>query len=94
MASAGENVQEAVVAAAVIAHVTGEPLAGVAVTVMVAPTVRPLKSNVGVLSAVVLSVDDVPVSDAAARSGADGVAGVNVTSPADAAEMFPARSTA
>ena len=94
MASAGENVQEAVVAAAVMMHVTGEPLARVAVTVMVAPTVRPLKSNVGVLSAVVLSVADVPVSDAAARSGADGVAGVNVTNPADAAEIFPARSTA
>ena len=86
--------QEPVVADAVKVQVSAEPLAGVAVSVTVAPTVKPVRSNVGVLSAVVLSVEDAPVSDAAARSGADGVAGVNVTVPAEAAEIFPARSTA
>ena len=55
------------------AHVTSTPLRE-AVTVTVNPEVTPGTEIVGVLSAVTLSVDDVPVSDDAARSGIVGAA--------------------
>ena len=86
--------QEPVVAVAVNVQVTGVPLTGVAVTVINAPTVKPAKSKVGVLSEVVLSEFEDPVSDAAARTGAGvGVEGATVKVPLEAAERFPAEST-
>ena len=89
-----ENVHDPVVAVAVNVQVTGVPLAGVAVTVTVAPTVKPAKSNVGVLSEVVLSEFVEPVSDALAKTGAGvGVAGTTVKVPLEAAERLPAAST-
>ena len=50
----------------------------VAVIVTVSPSVAPFVPTVGVVSDVVLSVDDDPVSDAASRSGVFG-AGMAVT---------------
>ena len=65
------------------------------VTVLPASAV-PVK--VGVVSLVILSVSDSPVSDPAARSGADGAAGlpvsIEIARPADAAETLPAASVA
>src|SRR6184192_3976391 len=52
--------------------------------------------NIGVVTAVILSVLDVPVSLAASRSGTDGVAGAVVSTVTDNADddadVFPARS--
>ena len=48
--------------------------------VMVSPLVPPLALIVGVVSFVLLSVSDVPVSDAAARSTPDGAVGGVVSS--------------
>jgi hypothetical protein len=62
---AGEKVQEPVVPEAVNEQVTGEPDAGEAVSVTTAPEVRPATSKVGVVSTVLLSVDDDPLSDPA-----------------------------
>ena len=76
-------------------QVTAVPLAGEAVTVTVAPTVNPAKLKVGVLSEVILSEFDDPVSEAAARTGAGvGVVGTTVKVPAEGVEMLPAASTA
>jgi hypothetical protein len=76
-------------------QVTAGPLDGVAVTVTLAPTVSPAKVKVGVASAVVLSVFEDPVSDAAVRSGAGvGVLGVTVTVPEEAKDKLPMASTA
>ena len=69
-----ENVQLPVVLSATNVHVTGEPEAGVAVRVIVAPTVKPPTLIVGVLSLVFLSVLDDPVSDAESSVGALGAA--------------------
>ena len=60
------------VAVATNVQVTAEPDAGVAVKVTVAPTVNPPIFISGVLSFVILSEFDVPVSDAVARVGAFG----------------------
>ena len=67
----------------------------VAVMVAVSPLVPPVTENVGVVSAVMLSVVEVPVSDAAARSGALGAeGGVSITSGRAAlgVEVLPAGS--
>jgi hypothetical protein len=53
--------------------VTSVAPALVAVTVMLVPTVRPVRLRVGVLSLVTLSEFEVPVSDAEARVGVVGV---------------------
>jgi hypothetical protein len=63
------KVQELVVVVATNVQVTAVPDAGVAVNVIVAPTVNPLIFIVGVLSFVILSVLEVPVSDAESRVG-------------------------
>ncbi len=64
--------------------------------VMVSPFVPPVALSVGVLSLVMLSVDDVPRSDDVARSiplGADGgVASIDIGSEVEAVEVFPAGS--
>jgi len=68
----------------------------VAVTVAVSPVEPPSTENVGVVSEVMLSVDDVPVSEPAARSGAPGAeAAVESTvmpRPELAADWLPAGS--
>ena len=51
----------------------------VAVIVAISPVVPPDVLSVGVVSLVMLSVLDAPVSDDASRSGADGVAGAVVS---------------
>jgi hypothetical protein len=90
-----EKLQEPVEPEAVKVQVTGEPTDGVAVKVTIAPEVSPATSKVGVLSAVVLSEFDEPVSDAACKSGAGvGVGGRTVTVFVDAPERFPAPSSA
>ena len=66
--------QDWLVAVATNVQVTAEPDAGVAVKVTVAPTVNPPIFISGVLSFVILSEFDVPVSDAVARVGAVGAA--------------------
>ena len=63
---------EPVVVVAVKIQVTAVPDAGVAVKVTVAPTVRPPILIVGVLSFVILSVLEVPVSEAESRVGVPG----------------------
>ena len=60
--------------AAPVVHVTLLEDTLVAVAVTVAPSVTPLKSKVGVLSAVLLSVPLEPVSELTLRSGATRVA--------------------
>ena len=62
-----------------------EPL--VAVMVAVSPLLPPLTENVGVVSVVLLSVSEFPVSDDAARSGAPGALGVVVSTVRDVAEL-------
>ena len=47
----------------------------VAVMVAVSPLLPPLTENVGVVSVVMLSVFEAPVSELTSRSGADGAAG-------------------
>jgi hypothetical protein len=63
------KVHELVVVVATNVHVTAVPDAGVAVNVIVAPTVNPLIFIVGVLSFVILSVLETPVSEAVAKVG-------------------------
>ena len=46
----------------------------VAVTVTVSPSLAPVDPIVGVVSLVMLSVDEIPVSDEVAKVGADGAA--------------------
>ena len=64
--------------------------------VMVSPLAPPLALKVGVVSLVLLSVSDAPVSDATARStpeGADGgVVSTVMGSAVDDGEMLPAGS--
>ena len=71
---------------------TGLPVVGVAVTVTDEPFVSPAKSNVGVLSAVELSLEEVPKSEAEAKSGTEGTAMVVVRDTFDTAETPPAES--
>jgi hypothetical protein len=87
-----EKVQEPVDPDAVMVQVTGLPVDGVAVTVTEAPEVRPARSNVGVLSAVELSVEEVPKSEPEAKSGAEGTAIVVVIATLDTVETPPAES--
>ena len=67
-----------------------------AVIVTVLPSGTAPADIAGVLSLVLLSVDDAPRSDAVTRSGADGADGADVSidndNADDAAEVFPARS--
>jgi hypothetical protein len=59
-----------------------------------APDVSPATSKVGVVSTVLLSVDEDPLSDPACKSGAGvGVGGSIVTVPLEAAERLPAASS-
>jgi hypothetical protein len=46
----------------------------IAVTVTVSPSLAPVDPIVGVVSLVMLSVEEIPVSDAVAKLGADGAA--------------------
>jgi hypothetical protein len=87
-----EKVHDPVDPDAVKVHVTGSPVDGVAVTVTEAPDVRPDKSNVGVLSAVELSLEEVPKSDPEVKSGAEGTAIVVVIATSDTVETPPAES--
>ena len=67
----------------------------VAVSVIVSPEFPPLAETVGVVSLVTLSVDELPVSDDARRSGAAGADGVpTIVSPSEgpADETLPAAS--
>ena len=68
----------------------------VAVTVAVSPDEPPGTENDGVVSDVMLSVDDEPESDEATRSGADGADGADASTtserPALAVDWFPAGS--
>ncbi len=67
----------------------------VAERVTVSPAFPPAAETVGVVSFVMLSVEELPVSDTAARSGALGVAGgATMVTPRDvpAEETFPAAS--
>ena len=63
------KVQDPVVALAVKLQVTEDPVAGFAVKVTVAPTVKLPMLIVGVLSFVILSVLEVPVSDVESSVG-------------------------
>lgn len=92
-ANAGENVHEPVAPEAVKLHVKADPEVGVAVKVTVAPAARFPTVNVGVLSAVSLSVLDVPKSDAASKSGVPGADIATVTVCVETADKFPAAST-
>ena len=68
------KVQVWLVAVATKVQITAGPEAGVAVKVTVAPTVNPPILISGVLSFVILSEFEVPVSDAVAKVGAAGAA--------------------
>jgi hypothetical protein len=92
LASAGEKVHEPDVLEATKIQVTADPLAGVAVTVTVAPLAKPVRSMVGVLSAVMLSVDEIPVSDEDAKSGTDGALMLVLKATSETKEIFPAAS--
>ena len=72
---------------------TDEVSTPVAVIVTAVSVSRPDKLNVGVEFEVMLSVEDEPVSDAAARSGAFGVGGVIETVPELTGERLPLIST-
>ena len=67
-----------------------EPL--VAVILAMSPVVPPESLNVGVVSLVMLSVLDAPVSDDASKSGADVAVEIVMFSGVLDAEMFPAGS--
>jgi hypothetical protein len=73
--------QLVVPAAAVKVHVTFAEPAFVAVTVTVLPFVAPLTERVGVLSDVMLSEFEAPVSEPASTSGVPGAAGKYVKPP-------------
>ncbi len=82
---------EPVVPVAVNEQVTGFPL-GVAVRVTTVPDSRDETLNIGVSSAVLLSVELLPKSEPASRSGAAGAAGLIEIVLVDAAERLPAES--
>ena len=85
--------QEPLVLVAVNEQVTGFPTLGVAVRVTNVPDSRDETLNVGVSSAVLLSILLVPRSEPASRSGAAGAAGLIEMVLIDAAERLPAEST-
>ena len=93
LGKADANVQVPVLEDAVNVHVRGEPVVGVAVTVISAPDVKDARSKVGVLSAVILSEFDEPESDALCRSGAPAVATVVVIAMRETAEVFESKSS-
>ena len=80
---------EPVVPVAVNEQVTGP---GVAVRVTTVPDSRDETLNIGVSSAVLLSVELLPKSEPASRSGAAGAAGLIEIVLVDAAERLPAES--
>ena len=89
--------QEPVVVVATKVQVTDGPDAGLAVSVMVAPTVRPPIFIVGVLSLVILSLLEVPVSEAESRVGVPvatkpPMAMVRVNTPNSGVSDFPPNS--
>ena len=73
-------------------QVTGFPTPGVAVRVTTVPDSRDETLNIGVSSAVLLSVELLPKSEPASRSGAAGAAGLIEIVLVDAAERLPAES--
>jgi hypothetical protein len=91
------NVQEPVVVVATKVHVTEGPDAGLAVNVIVAPEVNPPIFMVGVLSFVILSVLEVPVSEAESSVGVPvetnaPIAIVRVKTPNNTVSDFPPNS--
>ena len=92
-----EKVHEPDVDEATKVQVTADPEAGVAVKVIVAPEVNPPMLIVGVLSFVILSVLEVPVSDAESRVGVPvdtsaPIAMVRVKTPNNGVSDFPPNS--
>jgi hypothetical protein len=90
-------VQVPVVVVATKVHVTVGPDAGVAVNVIVAPTVKLPIFMSGVLSFVILSELELPESDVAARVGVAGatkapIAIVRVNTPNIGVSPFPPNS--
>ena len=85
--------QDPVPPVAVNVHVTAVPEDGVAVKVITAPVVKPVKEMSGVSSFVLLSVLDEPKSEAANRSGVPVAANVTVTEFVETVDRFPAAST-
>ena len=73
-------------------QVTGDPEEGVAVIVTCAPEISDVRSKVGVLSAVVLSEFEEPVSEADARSGIEAELTVVVKGISETRERFPVLS--
>jgi hypothetical protein len=91
-ASAVVKVHESVELEATKIQVTALPLDGVAVRVTVAPVTNPVRFIVGVLSAVALSVAEIPVSDEAERSATKGALTLVLNATSDTREIFPALS--
>jgi hypothetical protein len=87
------NVQDPVPPVAVNVQVTAVPEDGVAVKVITAPVVKPVKEISGVSSFVLLSVLEDPRSEADTKSGVPVAANVIVTEFVEAADRFPAAST-
>ena len=85
------KVQEALPdeSAGAVVQVTFVEDAFVAVTVAVAPSVRPTRSTVGVLSWVMSSVEMVPVSEAEIRSGADKAASPTIPVAEEVPTILP-----
>ena len=77
---------------AVNEHVTGLPEIGVAVRSTIVPVSTEATENVGVSSAVLLSVLLVPRSEPISRSGVPGAAGLIVMEFVENTERFPAAS--
>ena len=75
--------------ASAVVQVTFVEDAFVAVTVAVAPSVRPTRSTVGVLSWVMSSVEMVPVSEAELRSGADKAASPTIPVAEEVPTILP-----
>ena len=91
------NVQEPVVDVATKVQVTDDPDAGLAVNVIVAPEVNPPIFIVGVLSLVILSVLEVPVSEAESSVGVPVATSapiviVRVNTPNNTVSDFPPNS--
>ena len=93
LASAGK-MQDPVDPVAVKVHVTAVLVDEVAVTVMTAPTVKPVSEISGVSSFVVLSVLEEPRSEEDAKSGVPVAANVTVKESDGTNDKFPAASTA
>jgi hypothetical protein len=87
------KVQDPVVPVAVKVHVTAVPEDGVAVKVITAPVVKAEREISGVSSFVLLSVLEVPRSEADTKSGVPVAANVTVTEFVEEVDKFPAAST-